>query len=249
MRWERVCSKLFGNVTDLIDTFWLLIHLSLQVHDVILQSSRDGEPVQRQAHHDKSRHLGMYENHWVCSSQAAFIAAAGNSSADVSDEFLLSREAGGVAVRTPPVRFEFRDGWNSGVEQGKWDCSLRVKLENSGYCGSLCLGWVVSMWSQSSGQNWAETWKNGPAPHSSSVLILCKIGLSCQTGQRPNFCTVPDDEGYPAMLFLHGENKVQLWWSPFLANLVRGERLIWVRQRWGVCTVWSGSSAHVFRSV
>lgn len=62
-----------------------------------------------------------------------------------------------------------------------------------------------------------------PAPHSSSVLILCKIGLSCQTGQRPNFCTVPDDEGYPAMLFLHGENKVQLWWSPFLANLVRGK--------------------------
>lgn len=52
----------------------------------------------------------MYENHWVCSSQAAFIATAGNSSADVSDEFLLSREAGGVAVRTPPVRFEFRDG-------------------------------------------------------------------------------------------------------------------------------------------
>lgn len=44
-----------------------------------------------------------------------------SSSDDVSDEFLLSREAGGEDVCTPPVWFEFRDRWNSRAEEGKHD--------------------------------------------------------------------------------------------------------------------------------
>lgn len=58
-------------------------------------------------------------------------------------------------------------------------------------------------------------------PQQQQCADLCNTGLSCQTGQGPNCCTASGDQGSPAVLFLHGGNKIQTKWiqNPFLAHL------------------------------